>query len=176
MIHPLKAFDIEFVKLKNGDHEFEFELTEDFFKHFESSLTPNNLNVKLLFTKNTNTFSLFFEIQGEINTSCDRCLDDISIPVNNESTIMVKITEKEMEDQDDIIYLSPFDYKINVAQPIYDFVLLSIPIKITCEDNIEQKDCNVNFTNKITKVIDVDLHQDSELDEELTEDEEENIN
>ena len=68
---------------------------------------------------------------------------------------MVKITENLLEDQDDIIYMLPFEYKINIAQPLYDFILLSLPIKKTCD--MVEKVCDAAITGKITDVIDVEM-------------------
>ena len=55
-----------------------------------------------------------------------------------------------MEDQDDIIYILPSEYKLNIAQPLYDFILLSLPIKNTCDK--VGKVCDASITGKIRKL------------------------
>jgi uncharacterized metal-binding protein YceD (DUF177 family) len=68
---------------------------------------------------------------------------------------MVKITENLLEDQDDIIYMLPSEYKINIAQPLFDFILISLPIKSTCD--MVGKVCDSAITGKITDVIDIEM-------------------
>jgi uncharacterized metal-binding protein YceD (DUF177 family) len=155
MNKPLKAFDIEFVKLNYGEHQFDFSIDDDFFKAFESSLKAEDLKLNLLFTKSSGTFTLLFQLIGKVKIECDRCLTEINLPIKSENTLMVKITENLLEDQDDIIYILPNEYKLNISQPLYDFILLSLPIKKTCDK--VGKVCDSTITEKITQVIDVEL-------------------
>jgi uncharacterized metal-binding protein YceD (DUF177 family) len=157
MSNPLRAFDIEFVKLNFGEHRFDFPINDDFFKAFDSSLKAEDLKLDLNFTKAANTFTLVFSIHGKVKVECDRCLSPIDLPIESTNTLMVKVTENLLEDQDDIIYILPSEYKLNIAQPLYDFILLSIPIKKTC-DHVG-RDCDSTITGKITQVIDVELQE-----------------
>ena len=50
MSKPLKAFDIDFVKLGQDEYWFDFDINNDFFEAFESSLTAEDLKLKLSFT------------------------------------------------------------------------------------------------------------------------------
>lgn len=167
----LKDYDIEFIKLKLGDHEFEYHLDEPFFEAFKSSLSAKDIHVKLLFHKAENMFTLNFRYSGNVLTECDRCLSSLELPVSGEERIIVKITDYPQENEDDLIYLSHGDYKINIAQHLYDFVYLSLPIKKTCED--VGKECDETVTRNITSMIDVDLGDEVHPDRETDEDEEE---
>lgn len=170
MKKPLRAFDIEFVKLSNGEHEFEFSIDDELFKAFDSSLRAVDLKLNLLFSKSSGTFSLVFRINGKVRVECDRCLTEIDLPISSTNTLMVKITENIIEDQDDIIYIQPNDYKLNIAQPLYDFILLALPIKKTCED--VGKQCDPAFTQKIAQVIDHEMEAtDAERTTDLLEEE-----
>jgi uncharacterized protein len=155
MSKPLKAFDIEFVKLGQDEYWFDFDINNDFFEAFESSLTAEDLKLKLSFTKGSNTFKLLFLLEGKVNLDCDRCLSPISLPIKSSNLLMVKITENLLEDQDDIIYMLPSEYKINIAQPLFDFILISLPIKSTCD--MVGKVCDSAITGKITDVIDIEM-------------------
>ncbi len=157
MSKPLRAFDVEFVKLSFGEHWFDFDINNDFFETFESSLRAENLKLRLGFTKGSNTFTLQFLIEGIVNVECDRCLTPINLPISSNNTLMVKVTENLLEDQDDIIYILPTEYKLNIAQPLYDFILLSLPIKKTCD--IVGKDCDPAIVGKITQVIDIEMQE-----------------
>lgn len=154
-MQSLKEYEIEFIKLKLGDHQFEYHLDADFFKAFNSSLSTNDVTVKLLFHKSETMFTLTFDFWGKLTTECDRCLSELELPVSGKSTLLVKITEYPLENEDDMIYISSSDYKLNVAQHIYDYVSLSVPIKKTCED--VGKKCDETVTAKITSMIDVEM-------------------
>ncbi len=153
----LREYDIEFIKLKEGEHQFEYHLTEAFFKAFNSSLSTQDIRVDLLFSKSVSTFTLDFEIEGNVDVDCDRCLTRISLPIHDEHKVLVKQTEYALESSDDLVYISSHDYKLNVAQHIFDFVNVSIPIKNTCSD--VGLVCDPSVTGKITSMIDVDVEE-----------------
>ncbi len=168
----LKEYDIEFIKLKLGDHKFEYHLTDQFFKAFNSSLSTKDIKVDLLFQKSNTMFTLVFELDGKLGLECDRCLSDIDLPIRNKHTVLVKITDHPMENEDDLIYIGSHEYKLNIAQHLYDFVNLSIPIKKTCSD--VGKTCDPAMTKNITSIIDVENgdhipDRDSDEEEEETE-------
>lgn len=167
----LKEFDIEFIKLKEGEHQFEFHIGDAFFKAFDSSLSAQDIVVNLLFNKSGSMFTLEFGFEGKLETECDRCLSSIGLPVKGRHTLLVKITEHPKESEDDLIYLSTSDYKLNVAQHIYDFIHLSLPIKKTCSD--AGLECDPAVTEKINSVIDVEVpDSESELPDWDTDNEE----
>jgi len=167
----LREFDIEYIKLKDGEHRFEYHIRDSFFETFNSSLSARDLQVGVLLIRSGSTFTLVFGINGRIELDCDRCLSRIELPIHGSYTVLVKITEHPMESEDDLIYLSPHDYKLNIAQHIYDFVHLSIPIKKTCSDI--GKVCDPAVTAKINSVIDVDTVPDTLPERDTDDDEEE---
>lgn len=166
----LREYDIEFIKLKEGQHRFEYHITDAFFKAFDSSLSAQEMQVTVLFTKSGSMFTLDFEINGKVELDCDRCLTTISLPLKDKNTVLVKVTEHPLESGDDLIYLSTHDYKLNVAQHVYDFILLSIPIKKTCSDI--GRICDPSVTEKINSVIDVETIA-NDIPERDSDDEEE---
>ena len=167
----LRDFDIEFIKLQEGKHQFEYHLTDAFFERFNSSLSARDIRINLLFTKSSSMFTLDFDIEGIVIVDCDRCLTSINLPIHGKHTVLVKLTEHQLENEDDLIYISPHDYKLNIAQHLYDFVLISIPIKNTCQD--VGLVCDSSVTAKITSMIDVDLPDSEDLPERDTDEEEE---
>jgi uncharacterized metal-binding protein YceD (DUF177 family) len=42
---------------------------------------------------------------------------------------LVKFSEKQIEDEAELIYLHPNDFQVEIAQYIYEFVILSLPIR-----------------------------------------------
>jgi hypothetical protein len=58
-------YDIEYKGLKEGLHDFEFEVDNKFFAHFEESLVDNGrVVVKVIFEKRSSFMKLHFYITG----------------------------------------------------------------------------------------------------------------
>ena len=164
----LREFDIEFIKLKEGEHHFEYQITEPFFKAFGSSLTAQDMTVRLTFSRSATMFTLVFDLSGKVELDCDRCLTRIALPVKGHHTVVVKVSEFERESEDDLIYITPHEHKINIAQHVYDFINLSLPIKRTCSD-IGQV-CDPSIAGKISSMIDVEMAE-NDLPERDTDEE-----
>ena len=71
---PLRQYEIAFVGLKNGIHQFTFQIDEPFFLLFEGSIVKEGkMEVKLDFNKGISFFLLKFMISGWVKLPCDRC-------------------------------------------------------------------------------------------------------
>ena len=60
---------------------------------------------------------------------CDRCLDDLVLPIDTTYHIMVKYGEDFNDDSDELLEIPDSDNYLNVAYMMYDTVALAIPIK-----------------------------------------------
>ena len=61
-------YDVEFKGLKEGLHEFEFEIKDKFFEHFDQDLiNVGNLIVKVDLEKRTTFMKLYFNVKGWLN-------------------------------------------------------------------------------------------------------------
>lgn len=147
----IEEFDIEFVKFKNDTHELNFHLGNDFFRLFEnSSFDTGNIAAKVIFEKSNVALRFDFTIMGSLNLSCDRCLNRISFPVENEFTLHVKITDHPGEEEDNLAFILPSEHKINIASYIYEIIYLALPMRRICEDIGEQ--CDVDVISKLKKI------------------------
>lgn len=142
----LREYEIAFVGLKTGVHKFSFEVDDKFFTFFENSLvSKGKVRVDLNFDKKNNFFLLNFQISGTVNLPCNRCSDLIDFPIDADYPIVVKFDDHHEGENDDsnadVVYISRSETHLNVAQLIYEFIVLSIPTeRIYCEA-IEKK-CN----------------------------------
>lgn len=166
MSFDLEYVSIEFVKLKDGNHAFKYQLDKTFFDYFGNS---DILNADILATiyveKNGNLMIANIHTVGKIYFSCDRCLENLAMPVDSEFKLIYHLNS-ELESQEneikdlytDVIYLKPSVFKINLAHSIYESSLLSIPMIINCDDfSEENKPCNQEMLSKLN-----DLHQGAE--------------
>ena len=88
----LKNYDIDFVKLKLGEHNFDYKIDDSFFSVKENSLIEHgNVDVHLIIDKKDRLMNLDFAIEGIVKTECDVCLDSFDLPVKNAESIIIKI-------------------------------------------------------------------------------------
>ena len=138
----LADFDIKFVGLKIGKHDFQFKIDSDFISKFQDALI-DKLDITLNLTLDKQSEGLFlldFEFTGSIRLECDRCLQEFDYPVKQHNRMVLKVENVDENSDDDVIFVSSNDFKVNIAEFDYEFVCLLIPMKKTCEFN--NKDCD----------------------------------
>jgi len=144
----LRQFDIAFVGLKPGEHTFEYQITDSFFENYgPQDFSDCNATVKLLLDKKSNFFLLKFEIGGKVTVNCDRCGQPFELQLWDDFDQVVKMVDNpdEMnEDEDpDVAYISKTESHLNVAEWIYEFINLSIPMqRIHPDDSTGKSGCD----------------------------------
>ena len=127
---PLKDYTIQFVGLKLGKHHFDYQIGIEFFEHFEyDEFNAVNINVDLLFDKKSTFLELNFKVKGVVNVNCDTTNEPYDQAVKGEFDLVVKFGEQYNDENEDILIIPHGEYEINVAQYIYELVILSMPTK-----------------------------------------------
>lgn len=154
----LKDYTIQFVSLKQGTHFFEFDADNKFFEEFDDcEFIDSSFKVELEFIKQSTMMLLNFSFNGTITVPCDRCLDDVTIPVEGEEKLIVKFGREEYSDTDEIVILPENEYEINVAQYIYEFIEINIPQRKIHEEG----ECNVEAIKKLNEL---EVKNDKDID------------
>ena len=148
---PLKKFAIPISGLKNGIHQFNFQVDKGFFDAFEESIIKDGLfDVQLDFDKRVDMFVLVFTFNGTARTNCDRCLEKIDLPIEGTEQLIVKVAETPSE-EDEIVYITDTLSSLNVAKYIYEYIHLGMPlIKVYDCENDDPMPCN----EKILDILD----------------------
>jgi uncharacterized protein len=129
-LNHLSQYIIGFRGLKEGVHDFEYSVTDSFFKQYEDSeIQQGNLEVKVKLDKKPQMLVLDFNIQGKVSVMCDRCLEYFYLPVEYDGVLYVKFGESTYEQSDDVIVLSIEESEIDLSQYIYEFINLSLPFR-----------------------------------------------
>jgi uncharacterized metal-binding protein YceD (DUF177 family) len=144
-----KTYIIEFNKLRFGLNELSFPIGDDLLAEMTNKPFDNvNATCNVTLIKKENIFEMQFNIVGYINTTCHTCLDDFELPLNKTYDLLVKLIDgPENLNDDEIIYLPKGLHEFDFKQFIYDYFLLAIPTKISCED--ADKEHNQVFINKL---------------------------
>jgi len=154
VVRKLQEYIIHFEGLKNGNHRFDYQINDDFFREFfdgEMEFNQSDLKATIHLMKDTSMLVFDFEISGTVNLCCDRCLDDYHQPIEIREKLIVNFGEEEDQgDDDNIITLSRSETEINLAPYNYDFIMLAIPMKRLCKNDISGcKTCNQEMVEKL---------------------------
>lgn len=116
--------------LTEGTHSFEYNLNDDYFIKIDSpEVQKGNVNAKVTLTKTALTYALDFKLHGMVYVSCDRCLDNMEQEVTYIGKLYVKFGDDYSQESDEVVVIPESEGEINIAWFLYEFIILSIPIK-----------------------------------------------
>lgn len=120
---PLKSLPL-------GVHQMEYHIGKQLFVNMENNdVRDADIHVGLTVDHRGDYYNLDFTFTGTVTVACDRCLDDLVIPIDTNYHITVKYGDDYNDDSDDFLQIPDSDAYLNVAYMIYDTVILAIPIK-----------------------------------------------
>ena len=162
-----REYEIAFVGLKPGIHVYEYRIEDKFFVPYGEQDFENCIaNIKLSLDKNNGFMQLKFDVDGELNVACDRCGNTLPTQLWDEFNIIVKIVDdpevmNEQEEDPDVYYITRGESHLHLADWIYEFVNLSIPLQKMCrEEEIGGPKCNTEVLEKLRK-MEEDVTKDS---------------
>jgi len=95
--------------------------------------------------KSENTFRLEISCKGTVTIPCDRCLDDLDLPVDLDYRLNVEQMGTELDDSNDELLIVPAEWReLDTAPLVRDTVLLALPMT-RCHEN--EDDCNPEMLN-----------------------------
>lgn len=129
---PLQPFTIPVNGLKAGRNHFEWHADGEFFGIFENSeIKDADLDVEVDVDYDDFSIDVSCRVSGTVVVACDRCLEDLTLPVD---------TEFEDDDFDDADV-------VDLRQDIYDYVCISLPMVRTHPEG----ECNPETTKYLSK-------------------------
>lgn len=154
-----REFEIAFVGLKPGVHEYVYDLDDKFFAEFgEQDFNNAHTQVRMMLDKHPSFLILKFEVGGKVETACDRCGNNIPFELWDEFEILVKMVEnpEEMNEEEgdpDVYYISRTESHIDVKGWLYEFVNLSLPMQKMCsEEEMGGPMCNKEVLEKLKRL------------------------
>jgi uncharacterized protein len=168
----LSKYAIAFKGLKEGSHSFEFEIDDKFFEKFENSeVQKGSLKADVVLTKQSTLMILDLAVKGTVELICDRCLEVYHQKIKNESKMFVKFSHNEDEDMsEEIIVISYEEYQINVAQYLYELIILGLPIRHIHPTKKGKSECNPEMVEKLNQYLVEEAPEEEEpIDERWSE-------
>jgi uncharacterized metal-binding protein YceD (DUF177 family) len=161
----LSQYTIKFSGLSEGMHLFEFSADKRFFAGFEESeIAEAGVNIQVELEKRSTYLRLNFLISGEVELVCDRCLEKYMQPLQSQFPVLVKFSDTETEDTDEVIYLQYGEHEVYVGKLIYEFIVLSIPIRhVHPEDAKGNSSCDPEMLKKIDEYRVTEVKKDTDF-------------
>lgn len=150
----LRNYDVSFSGLKNGKHQFRFEIDKAFFQLFDTEQEFSNPEISAdVYLEKHSTFLEFrIETSGDVELVCDITNESFRHPIENEMKVLVKFGEAYDDSNEEVITIPMHDHSFNVAQLIYEEVMLAIPMK-KISPKLSDEDLNIleKFSPKVVE-------------------------
>ncbi|GAB3897729.1 YceD family protein [Spirosoma agri] len=129
-MNTLRAYDINIVGLEKKRYEYDFTSDDAFFAALDQDLIPKgNVQTHLILDKSETMIRLDLHITGTVEQTCDRSLDEYDELVDTQQTMLLKFGDHNEELSDEIELIERNTATINVARYIFEFIILSLPMK-----------------------------------------------
>jgi uncharacterized metal-binding protein YceD (DUF177 family) len=92
-------------------------------------LEKGNLTAWVKVDKGANLIELTFHIVGKVELVCDRSLETFEHPLDFTEKMIYKFGSEVKEIDESVMMITRDTPSINVAQLIYEFILLALPLK-----------------------------------------------
>ena len=122
--------------LAQGRKEFRWRIGKTFFEHFENSeILAAELEVEVSVEKAGHFIGIDCGVTGDVIVACDRCLEDLRLPVGTGFRLSVKFGQEPSAGSDagegerEIVWLQESDADLDLGQIVYDYVCLSLPVQ-----------------------------------------------
>lgn len=147
-----KEYILEFNKIRMGLNDYTFDLNGEFLEKIEGAgLADANVVATLQLFKAEGMYDLKFHIKGSVQCECDVCLESFQMPVDEEFKLLMKVSESENYDDDEIIYITDKLIEYDLTQYLYDSLMLSVPSRKVC-DMSGTKQCNPEVINRLEQL------------------------
>lgn len=130
---PLQPFVIPLSGLTQGGTQFNWRADGKFFGNSGNSEILNaDLEVDVHVEKSMRFFGVDAAITGKVTVLCDRCLEELELPVDTGFRLSVKFGENaETADAGDreIVMIPDGSSELDLSQFVYDYTCISLPMR-----------------------------------------------
>ncbi len=138
--------------LATGSHEYEWKVGKEFFESFENlEILDAELVASVVVEKSGRYLGIDCEVEGDVTVECDRCLDELQMPIDAEIRLSIKYGEEESseehrEGEREVVFVPETDAEFDMSQIIYDYVCLALPM----QRHHDEGECNPEAMKYLT--------------------------
>ena len=143
-----------------GNQVFEYLLGDEFWVATEANdIRHGVVNATVQVNNRGNgVVDLDFKLRGTIYIDCDRCLDEMALPVEADYSVTIEEGDTPAANDDEVIRVPATQRSIDLSGLMRDTVLLCIPIKHTHADG----ECNTTMMDLLS------AHTTPEVDDDTS--------
>ena len=120
-----------------GERVFRWQAETEFFQKFgNEEILDAAVGIVAKAVKSGHYIGVDLDITGTVTVACDRCLEDLILPVEAHPAFSVKFGTEAPEGEDEIregsreiLCLDASDADLDLSQVIYDYVCLALPMQ-----------------------------------------------
>lgn len=116
---------------------FEWDINDDFFAEIDGLVKRGDIHVTVTCVSAGTIYKFIIHSVGTVIVPCDRCLADLELRIDTEDELAVKLGE-DYDDEGECVVVPEAEGYVDLAQFIYEFIALSMPI--TCQHEPGQCD------------------------------------
>lgn len=176
--NSINSFRINIFHLQNKQYLHEFEGDDDFFMDLEQELKlieKGHFKATVSLDKSETMIQMLYKIKGSVELTCDRSLDLFDFEFDINQKMILKFSDHTEEITEELMFIDRNVQFINVAQDIFDFICLQIPIKKLhpryTENEMTYESLMKKFDDEYVEEEDLD-EDDDDLDFVFEEDDE----
>ena len=125
-----KEYNIPFSGLKQGKHRFEYRIENKFFESFGyDDFNGADVALTVILNKTITILELDFDAIGLVNVNCDITSEPYDQPIAASLELVVKFGDVFNDDDDEILIIPHGEHQVNIAQYVYEMLVLSVPQK-----------------------------------------------
>jgi uncharacterized protein len=169
--NSIDTFKISIFHLQNKQYLHEFEGDDSFFMDLEQELKlieKGHFKAIVTLDKSETMIQMLYKIKGSVELTCDRSLDLFDFPFDITQKMILKFSDHTEEITEELMFIDRNVQYINVAQDIFDFICLQIPIKKLhpryTENEVTYESLMKKFEDEYVEEEDLDEEDDDDLD------------
>ena len=131
----MEAFIIPLSDWAAGERSYRFHAGIEFFQAFDNTeiLDADVLVEAVVSKQGGHKVEADLHLKGTVTVPCDRCLDPLVLPVEENPSFSVRFDVPEAadlsEDGKEVLPLSGANADLDLSQVVYDYVCLSMPLQ-----------------------------------------------
>ena len=121
--------------LAAGENRFSWHAGKEFFEAFENTeILDADLDVSVMVEKSGRYVGVDCEVDGAVVVACDRCMEDLRMPICTDIMLSVKFGEEEssedhQEGERERVFIPEGDAEMDLSQILYDYICLALPMQ-----------------------------------------------
>lgn len=129
-MEALREHTIAFTGLKDGAHEFDFELGEAFFQAaHEEEFEGGQVAATVRLDKSSTLLVANIHLNGTVSVRCDHCNAPMDLPIAGDQRQIFQLHGEGDTDDDELVILGDRDHSINLTHYFFECLRLALPVR-----------------------------------------------